>query len=134
MNNMQPHTICFQNTENDWSNALFVGNGRLGAMVFYQDHTLHISMNHYDCYYRLLPRPKGAEATQKTDTRTKGSGDAQEADTGMKGSEAAQEADARMKGSEAAQETGEETGETSSRVFQDPALFRETYDELCRKT
>ncbi len=121
MNNMQPHTICFQNTENDWSNALFVGNGRLGAMVFYQDHTLHISMNHYDCYYRLLPRPKGAGCAEETDAKSKGA-------------EAAQETDTRSKGADAIEETGEETGKTSSRVFQDPALFRETYDELCRKT
>lgn len=87
----QCHEICFQNTETDWDNALPVGNGRLGAMVFFQENALHISLNHYDCYYRLLPRPAGQ-------TEANSPGD-----------------------------------EASSRLFQDPARFRSTYQELCRR-
>lgn len=59
MKQKQCHEICFQDVENDWDNALPVGNGRLGAMVFFKDHALHISLNYYDCYYRHLPRPAG---------------------------------------------------------------------------
>lgn len=87
----QCHEICFRNTENDWDNALPVGNGRLGAMVFFQDNTLHVSLNHYDCYYRLLPRPHGQ-----------------------------------------APESGSEK-EKSSGMFQDPARFYCTYQELCSR-
>lgn len=53
------HEICFQNVPNDWDSALPVGNGRLGAMVFRQGHVLHIAMNHYDCYYRVLSGKNG---------------------------------------------------------------------------
>ena len=49
------HEICFQDVPNDWDSALPIGNGRMGAMVFLRGHVLHIAMNHYDCYYRVLP-------------------------------------------------------------------------------
>lgn len=49
------HEICFRDIPNDWDNALPVGNGRLGAMVFRQGSVLHIALNHYDCYYQVLP-------------------------------------------------------------------------------
>ncbi len=49
------HEICFRGVPNDWDNALPVGNGRLGAMIFRQGNMVHIAMNHYDCYYRVLP-------------------------------------------------------------------------------
>lgn len=53
------HEICFLDVSNDWDSALPVGNGRLGAMVFLKGRVLHIAMNHYDCYYRVLPGPNG---------------------------------------------------------------------------
>lgn len=49
------HQIVFRDVVNGWHNALPIGNGRMGAMVFYQDHALHIALNHYDCYYGILP-------------------------------------------------------------------------------
>lgn len=33
-----------------------LGNGKMGAMVFFKNHTVHIALNHYDCYYPILPR------------------------------------------------------------------------------
>lgn len=48
------HKITFDQVETGWHNALPVGNGRMGAMVFFQDHTIHLALNHYDCYYQNL--------------------------------------------------------------------------------
>lgn len=50
------HEVCFRDVSNDWDSALPIGNGRFGAMVFVKDHVLHIALNHYDCYYHVLPR------------------------------------------------------------------------------
>ena len=50
------HQICFWNVENGWSNALPLGNGKMGASVYYRDHALHAALNHYDCYYQVLER------------------------------------------------------------------------------
>lgn len=90
------HEICFRDVENDWDSALPVGNGRIGAMVFYKNHVLHIALNHYDCYYQALPKLK-----KKTEE-------------------------------EREKEAGEKQGSFSARAFEDPAKFRETYEELCR--
>lgn len=48
------HQVVFKNVSNDWHNALPLGNGRMGAMIFFRDRELHIGLNHYDCYYRIL--------------------------------------------------------------------------------
>jgi len=48
------HEIKFNNVYNFWNNALPLGNGRMGAMVFFENHEMHIAMNHYDCYYDLF--------------------------------------------------------------------------------
>ncbi len=64
------HEICFRNAENDWDSALPVGNGRLGAMVFYKNHALHIALNHYDCYYQGLPKMKMGETYEALCRRT----------------------------------------------------------------
>lgn len=50
------HQICFQDVETGWHNALPLGNGKMGAMVYYADRSLHIALNHYDCYYHILPQ------------------------------------------------------------------------------
>jgi hypothetical protein len=50
------HQVVFRNVPNDWHNALPVGNGKMGAMIFFRDHELHIALNHYDCYYHVLPK------------------------------------------------------------------------------
>lgn len=48
------HKIIFDQVETGWHNALPLGNGRMGAMVFFRDNTIHLALNHYDCYYQNL--------------------------------------------------------------------------------
>ncbi len=50
------HQILFDGVPNDWNTALPLGNGRMGAMVFFRERALHIALNQYDCYYAVLPR------------------------------------------------------------------------------
>lgn len=52
---MKDHFIRYEQVDNHWYNALPLGNGRCGAMVYREGHELHIAMNHYDIYYALLP-------------------------------------------------------------------------------
>ncbi len=61
------HEICFENVENRWSSALPLGNGRLGAMVFWEKGVLHIALNEYDLYYAQLP-PSGSPALPPSGT------------------------------------------------------------------
>ena len=51
---MKKHRVCFRDVETGWYNALPLGNGRMGAMVYYRDGKLCIALNHYDCYYHVL--------------------------------------------------------------------------------
>ncbi len=62
------HQICFDGVFNRWNTALPLGNGKFGAMVFFEERTLHIALNHYDCYYPILPRyaRKNPEQAVKT--------------------------------------------------------------------
>lgn len=54
------HGVVFENCYNKWDNALPLGNGCFGAMVYYNKHVLHVPMNHYEVYYnisnRVLPK------------------------------------------------------------------------------
>lgn len=56
------HSIVFKNTENKWDNALPLGNGCLGAMVYYSKNKMHMPLNHYEIYYNIgktvLPEDK----------------------------------------------------------------------------
>lgn len=45
------HLIKFENCYNNWSNALPIGNGVFGAMVYFEDNILTIPLNHYEVYY-----------------------------------------------------------------------------------
>ena len=47
------HTVIFKNQENRWTNALPLGNGILGAMLFYEKHRLSMPLNHYEVYYNI---------------------------------------------------------------------------------
>ena len=47
------HTVIFKNQENRWSNALPLGNGVLGAMLFYEKSRLSMPLNHYEVYYNI---------------------------------------------------------------------------------
>ncbi len=56
------HTVLFDNAENHWDNALPLGNGTFGCMLFFEKRKLHMPMNHYEVYYNisdpLLPSDK----------------------------------------------------------------------------
>ena len=45
------HSVLFKNRENKWDNALPLGNGIFGAMLFYEKNKLFMPMNHYEVYY-----------------------------------------------------------------------------------
>lgn len=45
------HFVNFINRDNKWDNALPIGNGVFGAMLFYEDGVLQMPMNHYEVYY-----------------------------------------------------------------------------------
>lgn len=47
------HTVIFKNRENRWDNALPLGNGVLGAMLFYHKNSLSMPLNHYEVYYNI---------------------------------------------------------------------------------
>lgn len=61
------HRIAFEQIENDWQNALPIGNGRMGAMVYQKEREIHIALNHYDIYYAMLPeyQGRGTVSTEK---------------------------------------------------------------------
>jgi len=56
------HAIYFKSQENHWDNALPLGNGVFGCMVYYEKNRLHLPMNHYEVYYNIsdqvLPQDK----------------------------------------------------------------------------
>lgn len=56
------HSITFNNVDNNWDNALPLGNGCFGCMVYFKNHKLNIPMNHYEVYYNIekdvLPQDK----------------------------------------------------------------------------
>ena len=47
------HSVRFDNCENHWDNALPLGNGVFGCMLFYERARLHMPMNHYEVYYNI---------------------------------------------------------------------------------
>ena len=47
------HSVIFKNQDNRWDNALPLGNGILGSMLFYQKGKLYMPINHYDVYYNI---------------------------------------------------------------------------------
>lgn len=47
------HSVFFKNRDNKWDNALPLGNGCFGAMLYHEDHTLYMPMNHYEVYYNI---------------------------------------------------------------------------------
>ena len=59
------HQIKFDDVYNNWNNALPLGNGKMGAMIFFKGHSLHIALNHYDYYYPVLSRYASTKSTPK---------------------------------------------------------------------
>lgn len=49
------HYIRMEDVNTDWYNALPLGNGRMGAMVYRKENQLYAALNHYDVYYAMLP-------------------------------------------------------------------------------
>lgn len=49
-------TVPFDNAPCGWNEALPLGNGHFGGMVYYEDARLTIALNHYEVYYRKLHR------------------------------------------------------------------------------
>ena len=47
------HSVFFKNRDNKWDNALPLGNGCFGSMLYFEDHTLYMPMNHYEVYYNI---------------------------------------------------------------------------------
>lgn len=47
------HSVIFKNQDNHWDNALPLGNGVLGSMLFYEKGKLYMPINHYDIYYNI---------------------------------------------------------------------------------
>lgn len=50
------HIVEFRNCFNNWSNALPLGNGNMGAMAFFEDGVLYLPVNHYEVYYNRVYR------------------------------------------------------------------------------
>ncbi|SFA92980.1 Glycosyl hydrolase family 65, N-terminal domain [Cohnella sp. OV330] len=49
-------TVTFDNAPCGWNEALPLGNGHFGGMVYCEDRRLAIALNHYEVYYRKLHR------------------------------------------------------------------------------
>lgn len=58
------HSVHFQNAENHWDNALPMGNGCYGGMLFYDDHQLHMPINHYEVYYTTTANVRPVDKTK----------------------------------------------------------------------
>ncbi|WCF10585.1 sugar phosphorylase [Paenibacillus thiaminolyticus] len=50
------HTVSYENAPSGWNEALPLGNGHFGGMMFFEDNRLTLAMNHYEVYYRKLHR------------------------------------------------------------------------------
>lgn len=59
------HSVVFKNQNNKWDNALPIGNGIFGGMLFFEDGKLNMPMNHYEVYYNIrfdtIPSSRNAE-------------------------------------------------------------------------
>ncbi|ACT02284.1 glycosyl hydrolase family 95 catalytic domain-containing protein [Paenibacillus sp. JDR-2] len=49
-------TVTYDNTPSSWNEALPLGNGHFGGMVYYEDEMMTMALNHYEVYYRKLHR------------------------------------------------------------------------------
>lgn len=49
-------TVTFDNAPSGWNEALPLGNGHFGGMVYFEDQRLTMALNHYEVYYRKLHR------------------------------------------------------------------------------
>jgi len=47
------HAVVFKNCSNHWDNALPLGNGVFGGMVYYNGTKMFMPLNHYEVYYNI---------------------------------------------------------------------------------
>lgn len=47
------HSVLFNNADNHWDNALPLGNGVFGTMLYFEEGTLYMPLNHYEVYYNI---------------------------------------------------------------------------------
>ena len=47
------HSVLFDNADNHWDNALPLGNGVFGTMLYFEEGTLYMPLNHYEIYYNI---------------------------------------------------------------------------------
>jgi len=59
------HKLIYSNSCSSWNEALPLGNGHFGAMLFYEGNEIICSMNHYDVYYKKLPVYGGLSGEEK---------------------------------------------------------------------
>lgn len=56
------HSVIFKNVDNHWDNALPLGNGCFGTMLYFEKGILYMPINHYEVYYNIgkniLPKDK----------------------------------------------------------------------------
>ncbi|UQZ80852.1 Glycosyl hydrolase family 65 central catalytic domain protein [Paenibacillus konkukensis] len=48
--------VTYDNAPSGWNEALPLGNGHFGGMIYFEDHKLTFALNHYEVYYRKLHR------------------------------------------------------------------------------
>ncbi|MCY9661796.1 glycoside hydrolase N-terminal domain-containing protein [Paenibacillus chondroitinus] len=48
--------VTFENAPSSWNEALPIGNGHFGGMVYFEDNKLTLALNHYEVYYQKLHR------------------------------------------------------------------------------
>lgn len=53
---MNLHTVRYENASSGWNEAMPLGNGHFGGMMFFEDNRLTMAMNHYEVYYQKLHR------------------------------------------------------------------------------
>ncbi|MFC5452714.1 glycosyl hydrolase family 95 catalytic domain-containing protein [Paenibacillus aestuarii] len=49
-------TVTYDNAPSSWNEALPIGNGHFGGMVFFEEQQLTLALNHYEVYYQKLHR------------------------------------------------------------------------------
>lgn len=50
------HQIVYDNAQSDWNEALPMGNGVFGGMVYFRDNCYTVAMNHYEVYYSICQK------------------------------------------------------------------------------
>jgi hypothetical protein len=56
MEGFSVHKVIYENAPSGWNEALPLGNGHFGGMVYFEDNRLTMAMNHYEVYYKKLHR------------------------------------------------------------------------------